>query len=579
MKKQKITSAKGGKDKSGKNISKSGTTPNITPLSLDTPNFTFSPENVSVTATHSDDVKFIHKFPNNDEDHFISIARDSELREWSLYNTEEEIEMSSCSLERPADSFLFNIGHHFYQPKKNNSNQSNVKISEVLCFNNVIVNGYEDGLILTWSQKKNDNLAEEESFNKEVINSDALDLINHLNNITPANKKKYINTYSLDFILTGHTLAIVKLYFIPEKQMLISSGLDSVIKFWDMKQGVSTYQFQLDSVVSNILYYSDAKKNLIVTFICRDSFKVNINITKEPYSFVASAYPHNEINGYSLINKNYYFLGNKGNIKIFDPMLNLITEVEENDFLGDYFGIQKWKNFFVLISDDKMVKVAEINEESKNISVLFKIPISRDNLTFLKLIVDPKLTNQHPSLTNLEPNICLIGSADKNVYQINLEKEIKLYWERIKMKEEDKFSLIFNNLLRAKSAKKKKKPGTAKKSRGVSKDKPRTSSSTKKKPDTAKSKKSNVNVTTSSVKSVTSEGKEKPLSASSIRSSSAKSARSISSAKSAESHIDSGKEDLPVIKEEKNKPKVKKNKPKKAITNSKSVDPSKKKKK
>ena len=63
--------------------------------------------------------------------------------------------ITECVLERPGDKFLINIGHNsgIYRTKDGKEKLVTYKISKILCFDNFIVNGYDDGLILVWSQK------------------------------------------------------------------------------------------------------------------------------------------------------------------------------------------------------------------------------------------------------------------------------------------------------------------------------------------------------------------------------------------------------------------------------------------
>jgi len=44
----------------------------------------FSSENIKLITSHDSIVLNIYHFPNNDFDHFISISKDSELREWVI---------------------------------------------------------------------------------------------------------------------------------------------------------------------------------------------------------------------------------------------------------------------------------------------------------------------------------------------------------------------------------------------------------------------------------------------------------------------------------------------------------------
>jgi hypothetical protein len=42
----------------------------------------FSAKNVKPIVEHSNSILTIHQFENNEDDHFISVSADSELKEW-----------------------------------------------------------------------------------------------------------------------------------------------------------------------------------------------------------------------------------------------------------------------------------------------------------------------------------------------------------------------------------------------------------------------------------------------------------------------------------------------------------------
>jgi hypothetical protein len=330
-------------------------------------------------------------------------------------------------------------------------------------------------------------------------------------------------------------------------------------------------------------------------FFCRDSFKVTLNITSEPWNFQTSTCEYTDIYCLTRINEKYALTGKKGEIYFLKPNMkldsNLIFDSElKSTENGGIMYLSKWRNYFVCLTDSNELKLCEMTE--KELKTLFIIPITKENINFFHL-------------SQNYPNIVMVGCRDGRILYLDIEAELNLYWDRTRMREEEKASILFNNFLKSK-ANKKKKPGSGKKKAGKSSGKKPSSgkSKSKEKPGTASSKRtaSEKPGTASSKKTVS----EKPGTASSKKtvSVSEKSLKTekdkpgtANSQKSANSGLekpDSAKsrtslgmseeekvEELPVIKEEK---KAKKGGPKKAKAEkkegkkpSKSVEPTKKK--
>ena len=108
---------------------------------------------VKKILNHSSCILYIGFFKNNDEEHFYSLASNGELKEW-LLNPEGNVTLlETCYLLRPGNEYLDYIG---YPPTENSSNGHNIIISAINVCDNYLFCGYEDGLVLVWSQERRD---------------------------------------------------------------------------------------------------------------------------------------------------------------------------------------------------------------------------------------------------------------------------------------------------------------------------------------------------------------------------------------------------------------------------------------
>ena len=106
---------------------------------------------VKKLLTHSSSILHIGFFKNNDEEHFYSLANNGQLKEWLLNPDGSIILLETCYLLRPGNEYLDYIG---YPPIENSNNGHNITISSVIVNNDLIVCGYEDGLVLVWHQER-----------------------------------------------------------------------------------------------------------------------------------------------------------------------------------------------------------------------------------------------------------------------------------------------------------------------------------------------------------------------------------------------------------------------------------------
>ena len=115
----------------------------------------FSNLHVQSLITHQSPILHIGHFDNNDDDHFFSLSDNSELKEWILPSSPNTnaTELESNFLHRPCQNFLSSLGH--VQTKKNHSNPllNEMRITSSLLYENLMFFGYEDGLVLEWTQE------------------------------------------------------------------------------------------------------------------------------------------------------------------------------------------------------------------------------------------------------------------------------------------------------------------------------------------------------------------------------------------------------------------------------------------
>ena len=108
-------------------------------------------EGVELLLKHQSAIIDIFHFDFNDQNHFISLSDDSEIIEW-IFNPEtlKTIEIIKFHLKRPSDDLLSLKKHKIRKLKKGEY----FKITKVIQFDNYIVLGYSDGIILVYEINK-----------------------------------------------------------------------------------------------------------------------------------------------------------------------------------------------------------------------------------------------------------------------------------------------------------------------------------------------------------------------------------------------------------------------------------------
>ena len=116
-------------------------------------------EGVEFLLKHQSTIINIFHFEFNEQNHFISLSDDGEIIEW-IFNPEtlKAIEIIKFHLKRPSDDLLSQKKHTIKKLKKGEY----YKITKIIQFDNYIVLGYSDGVILVYEiskkQKKNINI-------------------------------------------------------------------------------------------------------------------------------------------------------------------------------------------------------------------------------------------------------------------------------------------------------------------------------------------------------------------------------------------------------------------------------------
>jgi WD40 repeat protein len=346
----------------------------------------------------------------NSPNHFLSLSDNSEIVEFLFVPEEEKmIEIEKFHLKRPNNDLLKQNGHMVKHLKHGHYH----KITRVLQFENFLILGYDDGLILVYqiAKKKfeatenqieketkeakgmnnDDKKNEEEEENEEIVEDNE----NEENDEKEENKKSniktkeeknknqiennieekrnnkhkldYFNSFSLYYILLGHIEEILSLCYIPELKILISSSIDHTIKIFDFTTGQMTHYFKFDFIINRILYQNISKKGepkIVLTLLSQSPIKVIINLSTNPIMMNTHHFEHINIDQFEKINDKYYGMNSK-NIKIFDKNLELegnLVCLSPINLIYFY----KYKNDFFIVDNENMVRIVTFNLKTKN---------------------------------------------------------------------------------------------------------------------------------------------------------------------------------------------------------------------
>ena len=412
---------------------------------------------VNLLFKHSSSILNIFHLDFNSPNHYLSLSDNSEVVEFLLVPEEEKIkEIEKFHIKRPDNELLQNNGHKIVHLKHGQYH----KITQVLQFENFMVLGYDDGLILVYQiiKKQLENNFEKE--NEENKNN------NH--------KLDYFNSFSLYYILLGHLEEIVSFCYIPELKILISSSIDNSLKIFDFTTGQLTYFFKFDFVINKILYQNAAKKGdpkIVLTLLSQSPVKVLINLSANPITYNTHHFEHIDVCQLEKINDKFYGLNSK-KIKILDKNFEQEgTLINLNNIDFQYFT--KYKNDFLIVDNENMVrmvtfKIKEKNkakEDSKNDKNKKKNPKKEEppeeeEKTFESIIHTQfkfKVGEDNINGFYFINNFILAFCRDGSMYSINYDKIHESYENEL-MKIEDEISMkMMESMVNNKKSKKGKK--------------------------------------------------------------------------------------------------------------------------
>lgn len=506
----------------------------------------FSNLHVNTILTHTSNVLHISHFEDNDIEHYYTISDDSQLIEWLMpqidvnFDPEKEecqkvTEIETITLQRPGEELLTKLGHV-------KSKLKTYRITSVLTFENSIVVGYDDGLVLAWMQEKRDvvplnalkknnsdskipikkspeyrTLIDKETYDAtlhELLTRDLkkkqideLTLFDYddderfitcaygpeisLTLTTPVsgefdNKfklKNYYNIYWLKYVFVGQNQPISNLF----RYVYFKGGEENVLLL-SSSQDNSTKIYDYST---GLLLYSIAIPNSYINFGCvfdttiqdKNNKRKRIKITN--VNLIASENAKITINFYTseepLINHYVFKYSSELNkILNFNNKFYFLCEKGICHIFKNDFNLEDTYQFPRLISLIDMIPFR----------TLLLFITARLELSFCMLDKDTKKLNElfyikigSKVITNLlmRDDILYLTCRDGNIYSLNVEQEYELYQRRCQMKIEDNKSDEYNKFLEAKKNKKKKKRGkSGKKGKGAKKSPGKKPSPTKK---------------------------------------------------------------------------------------------------
>ena len=412
---------------------------------------------VNLLFKHSSSILNIFHLDFNSPNHYLSLSDNSEVVEFLLVPEEEKIkEIEKFHIKRPDNELLQNNGHKIVHLKHGQYH----KITQVLQFENFMVLGYDDGLILVYQIIKTQLENNFEKENEENENN------NH--------KLDYFNSFRLYYILLGHLEEIVSFCYIPELKILISSSIDNSLKIFDFTTGQLTHFFKFDFIITKILYQNIAKKGdpkIVLTLLSQSPVKVLINLSANPITYNTHHFEHIDVCQLEKINDKFYGLNSK-KIKILDKNFEQEgTLINLNNIDFQYFT--KYKNDFLIVDNENMVrmvtfKIKEKNkakEDSKNDKNKKKNPKKEEppeeeEKTFESIIHTQfkfKVGEDNINGFYFINNFILAFCRDGSMYSINYDKIHESYENEL-MKIEDEISMkMMESIVNNKKSKKGKK--------------------------------------------------------------------------------------------------------------------------
>lgn len=443
----------------------------------------FENNNLKQVLKHNRPILTINRFENNDYDHYYSLSDNSEMKEWLIDlngGFQEEIETSH--LLRPKEKFLVQRGH---LPTKLTQANKYFKITYTVSFKQYLINGYEDGLVLVWYQEKRDiidknrliksnsqnellvkearelleegeNIEEyeyknlqDDSFVIKHIEADTLNesLEEYMKQPEEPRLKHYYNIMWLHFILIGHSQAIINLLPLPERSMVICSSEDLTINFYDLVTGRTIYHIDLQTEARFIVYINIPKlKQEKIVLLSSLNSKIDIKLNEDSLSINTSTINFMDLKKVLFINNKFYLVQANTHLLVYTNDFRLEKDIPYPAY-ESFIDLIIYKQYFIFFSQDKKLHLCEIINDK--LIRLFSMNIGKKTVSNLMLI----------------DSILYMTNLDGTIYTINVEGELRLYWNRKTMMEEEKVSVAFNKFLMSKKAKKKR--GKSAKRKGI----------------------------------------------------------------------------------------------------------------
>ena len=438
---------------------------------------------VNLLFKHTSSIINIFHLDFNSPNHFLSLSDNSEMVEFLFVPEEEKIiEIEKFHIKRPDNELLKSNGHTIVHLKHGQYH----KITQVLQFENFMVLGYDDGLILVYQINKKQNeidgnksksldnnveeeYNEEDEDNEEEKNGSDKKRIKNNNN-----KLDYFNTFSLYYILLGHLEDIVSFCYIPELKILISSSIDNSLKIFDFTTGHLTHFFKFDFIINRILYQNAAKKGdpkIILTLLSQSPVKVLINLWANPVTYNTHHFDHIDVFQLEKINDKFYGMNPK-KIKILDKNFEQEgTLINLSNVEFQYFN--KYKNDFLIVDNENMVRMVTFklkeknkakedskNDKNKKKNPKKEEPQEEEEKTFESIIHTQfkfKVGEDNINGFYFINNFILAFCRDGSLYCVNYDKIHESY-ENEQMKIEDEISKkMMESMVNNKKSKKGKK--------------------------------------------------------------------------------------------------------------------------
>jgi hypothetical protein len=470
----------------------------------------FSNIHVENLLSHDSSIITINKFPNNDEDHFFTLSDNGDLKEW-LLSSNKIVDLEQSNLQRPSIEYLSTLNH---QPS--NSITKNFTITSFIFIENLLILGYEDGLILTWRQERRDvvrkgrieslNLNKSfDEFNndKKVFKGEKyyyyLDYDNYKNTydeIGNRNRKMLIDDYI--FFSCVDDEKFIKSEIIGDFEQLKVNNVDGendnkfLLKDYYNIIWLKYILIGHSQRITFLFHYNLNKKNYLISSSIDNSIKIfDLNDGSNLFDFKLNDFVKficvcNEISpgkkkikGKSFVN---FLLNTANKITIdfeSDPVKINNFLFKYNDFNKVFYN-EKEKKFYLLNKQGEIIIFnSEFNEECKLnfykvISLYEIIPYKKMFLIFTekfqmflcefdlekKKIIEKfyiKFGRNKISELKFFNNDLYMTNFDGDLYRINVDYEFDLFNERCNMKIAENFSNEFNEFYEINKSKKKKK--------------------------------------------------------------------------------------------------------------------------